>query len=143
MGVVIGWDIGGVHLKTVRAEDGRIVKAAQYASPLRNGTELLEDAFLQARKDMGGGDRNVITMTGELADIFTSRQDGVEQLSSIAERALGMSPSTRARLGSLLGLMREIIVNRLPPQTGMLLQQLSLGVAKQLYSLTSARRPPT
>jgi probable H4MPT-linked C1 transfer pathway protein len=38
---------------------------------------------------MGRGDRNVITMTGELADIFTSRQDGVEQLSSLAERALG------------------------------------------------------
>jgi (4-(4-[2-(gamma-L-glutamylamino)ethyl]phenoxymethyl)furan-2-yl)methanamine synthase len=88
MGVVIGWDIGGVHLKAVRAEDGRIVKAAQYASPLRSGTGLLEDAFLQARKDMGWGDRNVITMTGELADIFTSRQDGVEQLSSLAERAL-------------------------------------------------------
>ena len=89
MGVVIGWDVGGVHLKAVRAEDGRIVKAAQYASPLRNGTGLLEDAFLQARKDIGRGDRNVMTMTGELADIFTSRQDGVEQLSSLAERALG------------------------------------------------------
>ena len=88
MGIVIGWDIGGVHLKAVRAEDGRIVKAAQYASPLRSGTGLLEDAFIQARRDMGRGDRNVITMTGELADIFTSRQDGVEQLSSLAERAL-------------------------------------------------------
>ena len=71
MGVVIGWDIGGVHLKAVRSDDGRIVKAAQYASPLRSGTGLLEDAFLQARNDMGRGDRNVITMTGELADIFT------------------------------------------------------------------------
>jgi (4-(4-[2-(gamma-L-glutamylamino)ethyl]phenoxymethyl)furan-2-yl)methanamine synthase len=88
MSVVIGWDIGGVHLKAVRAENGRIVQAAQYAAPLRSGTGLLEDAFLQARKDMGRGDRNVITMTGELADIFTSRQDGVEQLSSLAERAL-------------------------------------------------------
>ena len=88
MGVVIGWDIGGVHLKAVRAEDGRIVRAAQYASPLRSGMRLLEDAFLQARKDMGPGDRNVITMTGELADIFTSRQEGVEQLSSLAEQEL-------------------------------------------------------
>jgi (4-(4-[2-(gamma-L-glutamylamino)ethyl]phenoxymethyl)furan-2-yl)methanamine synthase len=91
MGVVIGWDIGGVHLKAVRAEDGRIVKVAQYASPLRSGTGPLEDAFAQARKDMGHGghgDRNVITMTGELADIFASRQDGVEQLSSLAQREL-------------------------------------------------------
>jgi len=88
MSVVIGWDIGGVHLKAVRAEDGRIVKAAQYASPLRSGTELLQDAFAQARNDMGRAHRNVVTMTGELADIFTSRQDGVEQLSSLAEHEL-------------------------------------------------------
>jgi (4-(4-[2-(gamma-L-glutamylamino)ethyl]phenoxymethyl)furan-2-yl)methanamine synthase len=88
MSVVIGWDIGGVHLKAVRAEQGRIVKAAQYASPLRSGTERLQEAFAQARKDMGRGDRNVITMTGELADIFSSRQDGVEQLSSLAEQEL-------------------------------------------------------
>src|SRR6516162_8005908 len=88
MGVVIGWDIGGVHLKAVRAEDGRIVKAAQYASPLRNGTGLLKNAFAQAHEEMGRGDRNLVTMTGELADIFTSRQDGVEQLSSLAEQEL-------------------------------------------------------
>jgi (4-(4-[2-(gamma-L-glutamylamino)ethyl]phenoxymethyl)furan-2-yl)methanamine synthase len=88
MSVIIGWDIGGVHLKAVRAENGQIVKAAQYASPLRSGTELLQDALARAHTDMGHGDRNVITMTGELADIFTSRQDGVEQLSLLAEREL-------------------------------------------------------
>jgi (4-(4-[2-(gamma-L-glutamylamino)ethyl]phenoxymethyl)furan-2-yl)methanamine synthase len=88
MSVIIGWDIGGVHLKAVRAENGRIVKAAQYASPLRSGTALLRDALVQARGDMGHVDRNVITMTGELADIFTSRRDGVEQLSRLAEREL-------------------------------------------------------
>jgi (4-(4-[2-(gamma-L-glutamylamino)ethyl]phenoxymethyl)furan-2-yl)methanamine synthase len=88
MSVIIGWDIGGVHLKAVRAENGRIVKAAQYASPLRSGTELLQEALTRARSDMGRGDRSVITMTGELADIFASRQDGVEQLSLLAEREL-------------------------------------------------------
>jgi (4-(4-[2-(gamma-L-glutamylamino)ethyl]phenoxymethyl)furan-2-yl)methanamine synthase len=88
MSVVIGWDIGGVHLKAVRAENGQIVQAGQYASPLRSGTELLQEALARARSDMGHADRNVITMTGELADIFTSRQDGVEQLSRLAEREL-------------------------------------------------------
>jgi (4-(4-[2-(gamma-L-glutamylamino)ethyl]phenoxymethyl)furan-2-yl)methanamine synthase len=88
MSVIIGWDIGGVHLKAVRAENGQIVKAAQYASPLRSGTEPLQDALARARSDMGQGDRNVVTMTGELADIFTSRQSGVEQLSLLAEREL-------------------------------------------------------
>lgn len=89
MSVVIGWDIGGVHLKAVRAEAGRIVKAAQYASPLRGGTERLRDAFAQARGEMGGAERNVITMTGELADTFQSRADGVEQLAMLAARELG------------------------------------------------------
>jgi len=84
MGVVIGWDIGGVHLKAVRAENGRIVKAAQYASPLRAGTEPLLQAFARARADMGRADRNVVTMTGELADTFASRREGVERLAAIA-----------------------------------------------------------
>jgi (4-(4-[2-(gamma-L-glutamylamino)ethyl]phenoxymethyl)furan-2-yl)methanamine synthase len=88
MSVIIGWDIGGVHLKAVRAENGQIVKAAQYASPLRSGTEVLQEALARAHDDMGRGDRNVITMTGELADTFASRRDGVEQLSRLAEREL-------------------------------------------------------
>jgi len=89
MTVVIGWDIGGVHLKAARAADGRITKAAQYASPLRAGTERLLQAFAQARTDMGCADRNVVTMTGELADTFSSRQEGVEHLAALAAQQLG------------------------------------------------------
>jgi (4-(4-[2-(gamma-L-glutamylamino)ethyl]phenoxymethyl)furan-2-yl)methanamine synthase len=89
MSGVIGWDIGGVHLKAVRAESGRVVKAAQYASPLRGGLERLLEAFAQARCEMGPAERNVITMTGELADTFQSRADGVEQLAMLAACELG------------------------------------------------------
>jgi (4-(4-[2-(gamma-L-glutamylamino)ethyl]phenoxymethyl)furan-2-yl)methanamine synthase len=94
MTAVIGWDIGGVHLKAARAEDGRIVKVAQYASPLRGGTEQLRRAFVQAKADMGcfdtsGVERHVVTMTGELADTFASRQEGVECLSALAANELG------------------------------------------------------
>lgn len=89
MSVVVGWDIGGVHLKAVRAEDGRIVKAVQYASPLRAGTERLREAFALARQEMGRADRHVITMTGELADTFASRADGVTELAGLAARELG------------------------------------------------------
>lgn len=84
MGVVIGWDIGGVHLKAARAEDGRITKVIQYASPLRAGTELLRQAFAEARTEMGAADRNVVTMTGELADTFSSRKEGVKRLTKLA-----------------------------------------------------------
>jgi (4-(4-[2-(gamma-L-glutamylamino)ethyl]phenoxymethyl)furan-2-yl)methanamine synthase len=89
MSAVVGWDIGGVHLKAVRAEGGRIVKAVQHAAPLRGGTERLLEAFALARQEMGRADRNVITMTGELADTFASRADGVAQLARLAARELG------------------------------------------------------
>ena len=84
MGVVIGWDIGGVHLKAARAEDGRITKVIQYASPLRAGTELLRQAFAEARTEIGAANRNVVTMTGELADTFSSRKEGVKRLTKLA-----------------------------------------------------------
>jgi probable H4MPT-linked C1 transfer pathway protein len=89
MSVVIGWDIGGVHLKAARAEDGRITKAVQYVSPLRAGTDRLLHAFAEARTAMGRADRHVVTMTGELADTFASRQDGVTQLAALATSELG------------------------------------------------------
>lgn len=89
MSVAVGWDIGGVHLKVARAEGGRITKAAQYASPLRGGTDRLLQAFEQARTEMGHADRNVVTMTGELADTFSSRREGVERLAALAAQELG------------------------------------------------------
>lgn len=88
MSSVIGWDIGGVHLKAARAEDGRVTKVAQYASPLRSGTGPLLHAFAQARTEMGRADRHIVTMTGELADTFASRIEGVEHLSALAAREL-------------------------------------------------------
>jgi (4-(4-[2-(gamma-L-glutamylamino)ethyl]phenoxymethyl)furan-2-yl)methanamine synthase len=88
MSAVIGWDIGGVHLKAARAEDGRVTKVAQYASPLRSGTDRLLQAFAQAQQEIGRADRHIVTMTGELADTFVSRAEGVKHLSALAARAL-------------------------------------------------------
>jgi probable H4MPT-linked C1 transfer pathway protein len=88
MACVIGWDIGGAHLKAARAEDGRITEALQVPSPLRLGLEALEQAFAQAKPNMGKADRHVCTMTAELADTFACRTEGVEQLAAAAVRAL-------------------------------------------------------
>src|SRR6266480_4772504 len=93
MASVIGWDIGGAHLKAARAEDGRIVDAVQVASPLRLGLEAVDRAFAQARPKMARADRHVCTMTGELADTFASRADGVGQLAAAAVRALQPEPT--------------------------------------------------
>src|SRR5260370_17417592 len=92
MGSVVGWDIGGVHLKAARAEHGCIVKAVQIASPLRSGLEPLVQAFAQAKAQLGSAQRHVVTMTGELADTFSSRPEGVEQLAMLAARELPGSP---------------------------------------------------
>lgn len=96
MGTVIGWDIGGAHLKAARAEAGRIVKAVQLAAPLRGGVDLLAAAFAKAKSELmcepGGAERHVATMTGELADTFASRAEGVESLATLAAHELAGAP---------------------------------------------------
>jgi probable H4MPT-linked C1 transfer pathway protein len=86
--VVIGWDIGGAHLKAARAERGRIVKAVQVPSPLRFGLDRLAQSFAEVNAAIGTADRHVVTMTGELADTFASRAEGVAELSHVAAREL-------------------------------------------------------
>jgi probable H4MPT-linked C1 transfer pathway protein len=85
---VIGWDVGGAHLKAARAEDGRIVEAIQVASPLRLGLERLAQAFAEAKARIGAAHLHAVTMTGELADTFSSRAEGVGKLAALAAREL-------------------------------------------------------
>jgi probable H4MPT-linked C1 transfer pathway protein len=89
MTTIVGWDIGGAHLKAARAESGRIVEAIQVAAPLRLGLERLARSFAEAKGRIGAADRHVITMTGELADTFASRAEGVAALTALAVTELG------------------------------------------------------
>ena len=92
MSVVIGWDIGGAHLKAVRVTDGRIEAAVQAATPLWLGLDSLEAAFDGLLGQLGGADGHAVTMTGELCDAFASRTEGVAGLAAIAARHL--APAT-------------------------------------------------
>jgi (4-(4-[2-(gamma-L-glutamylamino)ethyl]phenoxymethyl)furan-2-yl)methanamine synthase len=94
MSVVVGWDIGGAHLKAARAEHGRIVDAVQVASPLRLGLEALATSFAAAKARMGAADLHAVTMTGELADTFSSRREGVESLVGMAQSELARTTVT-------------------------------------------------
>jgi len=78
--VVVGFDVGGAHLKAVRAEGGRIVAARTLATPLWQGLDSLANAFAACNDICAGADRAVLTMTGELADVFATRDDGVRGL---------------------------------------------------------------
>lgn len=88
MQTIIGWDIGGAHLKAARAEGGRVVAACQIASPLWLGSSELDRAFAEATAVVGEAELNAVTMTGELCDAFATREEGVEALADIAERRL-------------------------------------------------------
>ena len=92
MSVVIGWDVGGAHLKAARAEGGRIVAAIQIASPLWLGVSRLDEAFRTARSELGSADAHAVTMTGELSMAFTSRSEGVAALAALTASALAPAP---------------------------------------------------
>jgi probable H4MPT-linked C1 transfer pathway protein len=78
--IVAGFDIGGAHLKVTRAEHGRIVAAATFATPLWLGLDRLASALQQAAPLYEGASLHAFTMTGELSDIFPSREAGVAAL---------------------------------------------------------------
>jgi probable H4MPT-linked C1 transfer pathway protein len=88
MQTIIGWDIGGAHLKAARVEEGIITNAVQVASPLWLGLGELDRAFVEAAAAVGRAPLNAITMTGELCDAFATRRQGVEGVALVAERLL-------------------------------------------------------
>jgi probable H4MPT-linked C1 transfer pathway protein len=106
MNAVIGWDIGGAHLKAVRAENGRIVDAVQVASPLRLGLERLAQSFAEAKAAVGSAPRHAVTMTGELADTFASRSEGVARLADVAAHELGQQALLYAGRAGFISLDR-------------------------------------
>jgi len=92
--VVIGWDIGGAHLKAARVKDGRVEAAVQAATPLWLGLDSLDAAFDALHAQLGGADHHAITMTGELCDAFPSRRQGVAGLAAIAASHLATATSS-------------------------------------------------
>ena len=83
MDSIIGWDVGGAHLKAARAEDGRIVAVVQEPSPLWLGLDRLEAALDAVAARLGLATLHVATMTGELADVFESRAQGVARIAAM------------------------------------------------------------
>lgn len=75
---IVGWDIGGAHLKAARvAGDARIERAIQLPCRLWLGMDQLRAAIDRALGELGTAADHAITMTGELADLFVSRAAGV------------------------------------------------------------------
>jgi (4-(4-[2-(gamma-L-glutamylamino)ethyl]phenoxymethyl)furan-2-yl)methanamine synthase len=106
----VGWDIGGAHVKACVVERGegdraaRVRDIAQWPCPLWQGLEHLNAAIALARArwpeawDESAADTcHVVTMTGEMVDLFAHREDGVRRLAGHLAEALG--PSLRLYAG--------------------------------------------
>lgn len=76
---LIGWDIGGAHLKAAALDGGQLAAALQQPSPLWLGLEHFHSAARAILDEMppAPGCRHAVTMTGELADLFENREQGV------------------------------------------------------------------
>ena len=86
MTCVIGWDIGGAHIKTARARKGRLDAIVQSGCTPHLGIGYLERAIQEALEELGRADRHHITMTAELSDAFPNRLTGVEIIASLMAR---------------------------------------------------------
>lgn len=87
---IIGWDIGGAHVKAARVQRGALLDAAQWPCPLWRGVAELEGALAaaHARWPDLAEQRHAVTMTGEMVDAFANREDGVRRIAQVLGRAL-------------------------------------------------------
>jgi len=90
---VVGWDIGGAHLKAALLNDkGEIINILQLPCSLWKGLNQLETAIndaLAAFKIDPSGAIHAVTMTGELVDLFPNRYIGVIEISTLVAKLLG------------------------------------------------------
>lgn len=87
---VLGWDIGGAHVKAVLVDDaGVVLDVWQQACPLWQGLDNLTeviDAISQDLRYKPG--LHAVTMTGELADVFPDRHSGVRAIGEVVSGRL-------------------------------------------------------
>ncbi len=78
----MGWDIGGAHVKAaVINSRGEVIAVYQQPCPLWKGLDQLQTSVIFILQEAVAWDcRHVITMTGELVDLFEDRDDGVKQI---------------------------------------------------------------
>ncbi|HEY8710408.1 MAG TPA: hydantoinase/oxoprolinase family protein [Burkholderiaceae bacterium] len=92
---VIGWDVGGAHVKACLLQHGEVVDVAQWACPLWQGMGHLAPVLEAARARWPGlgAAQHAVTMTGEMVDLFANREDGVRCIAAELARSLVASAS--------------------------------------------------
>jgi (4-(4-[2-(gamma-L-glutamylamino)ethyl]phenoxymethyl)furan-2-yl)methanamine synthase len=101
---VIGWDVGGAHVKACVLQQGEVIDVAQWACPLWQGIDQLAVVLRAAHERWPGIDsaRHAVTMTGEMVDGFEDREDGVRRIAAELYRSL-IPNADRAKAGTTAG----------------------------------------
>ena len=93
--LLIGWDVGGAHLKrAVLGPDGSLVSIHLSPCALWQGVDRLRTAMASMPPASG---RSVVTMTGELVDLWPDRATGVIDIAT--ELGVLLGPDTRIYAG--------------------------------------------
>jgi len=92
---IVGWDVGGAHLKAALVERGKVIDARQVPCALWQGVEALDTALssMHACWPQVRAARHAVTMTGEMVDLFPDREAGVVALVEHLGAALGRGVS--------------------------------------------------
>jgi len=103
---VLGWDVGGAHVKASLMLGGRIHEVAQWPAPLWQGLAHLDAAIDAAHARWPSFDSALhgVTMTAEMTDLFPDREAGVAALVERLGERLG--PTTRFFAGPADWLMK-------------------------------------
>lgn len=93
---IIGWDIGGAHVKAALTDsNGRLLQVSQEPCPLWQGLEQLRSAVNKIMQAFSIAEvRHAVTMTGELVDLFANRESGVRQIITTLTELLSPQPIT-------------------------------------------------
>ena len=93
---VIGWDVGGAHVKACLMRRGEVVDVMLWACPLWQGIEHLAAVLRAAHARWPGmaAAQHAVTMTGEMADLFATREDGVRRIAAEMHRGVLTAPGS-------------------------------------------------
>ncbi|MCB1908626.1 MAG: H4MPT-linked C1 transfer pathway protein [Rhodocyclaceae bacterium] len=87
---VIGWDVGGAHVKASLLRGNTIDDVVQWPAPVWQGMEHLDRTLQAARSRWPElpACRHAITMTAEMTDLFDDRESGVAAVVDRIRRGL-------------------------------------------------------
>ncbi len=120
---IVGWDIGGAHVKAVLLDESQnVIHVQQMACPLWLGLDQLKTVMLAILKSMEVESQQVhhaVTMTGELVDLFANRHEGVLAIAQFVSHLLGNEILFYA-IDSKTNAPHLVTLNQVPERTKMI-----------------------